>query len=54
MGLIRGPKNHKVDEKGWLAEAVRVLGSEVGKITGILDVGLADLADTMTQWMDNH
>ena len=53
-GLIRGLKEIKVGEKGSLAEAVRVLGSEMGKIRGILDVGLADLVDAMTWWMEDH
>ena len=53
-GLIGGLKKPKVDEKGSLAEVVRVLGSEVGQIRGILDVGLVDLVDMMTWSMDDH
>ena len=53
-GLIEGLKETEVDEKGSLAEAVRVLGSEMGQIRGILDVGLVDLVDMMTQWMEDH
>ena len=53
-GLIGGLKKPKADEKGSLAEAVRVLGSEMRQIRGILDVGLAEMADTMGRWMEDH
>ena len=54
VGLIRGPKKPKADKKASLAEAVRVLESEAGHIRRILDIGLVDLADAMTQWMEDH
>ena len=53
-GLIRGPKKTKADKKGSLAEVVRVLGSEMGQIRRILDVGLVDVADAMSWWMEDH
>ena len=53
VGLIRGLKRVEVD-KGFIAEAIRVLGSEAGQIKRILDVGLTDLADTMSWWMEDH
>ena len=49
MGLIGGPKETEVKERGSLAEAVRVLGSEMGQIRGILNVGLAEVVKAMSQ-----
>ena len=43
-----------MDEKGLLAEAVRVLASEMGQIRGILDEGLMEMVDVMGQWMEDH
>jgi hypothetical protein len=54
VGPIRGPKENKVGEKGSLAEAVRVLGSEMGNIRRILDIGLAEVAEVMSWWMEDH
>ena len=54
VGLIGGPKETKVEERGLLAEAVRVLGSEMGQIRGILDVGLAEVVEAMSRWMEDH
>ena len=53
-GLIGGPRKPEADEKGLLAEAVRMLGSEMRQIRQILDVGLAEMADAMGRWMDDH
>ena len=53
-GLIGGLKEPEADEKGSLAEAVRMLGSEMRQIREILDEGLAEMADTMGQWMEDH
>ena len=41
-------------EKGSLAEAVRVLGSEMRQIREILDVGLWDVVEAMGRWMEDH
>ena len=54
MGLIGGPRKPKADEKGSLAEAVRMLGSEMRQIREILDAGLVEVADAMGQWMEDH
>ena len=53
-GPIGGPKEPEADEKGSLAEAVRMLGSEMRQIREILDEGLAEMADAMGQWMEDH
>ena len=53
-GLIGGLKRNKVDEKGSLAEAIRVLESEAGKIRRTLEKGLRDMVDVMSQWMEDH
>ena len=53
-GLIGGLKKTEANEKRLVAEAVRVLGSEMGQIRRILDIGLTDVADAMTQWMEDH
>ena len=53
-GPIGGLKETEVGEKGLLAEAVRVLGSEMGQIRRILDIGLWDIAEAMSQWMEDH
>ena len=52
--MIRGLKEMEADEKGSLAEAVRVLGSEMGQIRRILDIGLWDVAEAMSWWMEDH
>ena len=44
----------EADEKGSLAEAVRVLGSEMRQIREILDVELWDVAEAMSRWMEDH
>ena len=54
VGPMGGPKKPKVDKKGLLAEAVRVLGSEMRQIREILDVGLWDVAEAMSWWMEDH
>ena len=41
-------------EKGLLAEAVRVLGSEMRQIREILDEGLTEMVDAMGRWMEDH
>ena len=43
-----------MDEKGSLAEVVQVLGNEMGQIRRILDVGLVDVVDAMSQWMEDY
>ena len=43
-----------MDEKASLAEAIKVLGSEMGQIRRILDIGLVDVVDTMSWWMEDH
>ena len=53
-GPIRGPRKPEADKKGSLAEAVRVLGSKMRQIRGILDVGLVEMADAMGRWMEDH
>ena len=53
-GPIGGLKRPEVDEKALLAEAVRVLGSEMRQIREILDVGLWDVAEVMSRWMEDH
>ena len=53
-GPIGGPKKPEVDKKGSLAEVVRVLGSKMRQIREILDEGLAEMADAMGQWMEDH
>ena len=53
-GPIGGLKKPEVDEKGLLAEAVRVLGSEMRQIREILDVGLWDVVEAMSRWMEDH
>ena len=37
-----------------VAEAIRVLGSEAGKIRRTLEIGLRDMVDVMSQWMEDH
>ena len=37
-----------------MAEAVRVLGSEMRQIRAILDEGLMEMADAMGRWMEDH
>ena len=54
MGPIGGMKTSEADEKGSLAEAVRVIASEMGQIRGILDIGLWDVAEAMSWWMEDH
>ena len=54
VGLIGGPKETEVGEKGSLAEVVRVLASKVGPIRGILDIGLMEMADAMSRLMADH
>ena len=51
-GLIRGLRETKVGEKGSFAEVVRVLGSEMGQIRRILDIGLWDVVEVMSWWME--
>ena len=53
-GLIGGPREIEAEEKGSLAEVVKVLVSEMGQIRGILDVGLWDVAEAMNRWMEDH
>ena len=53
-GPIRGPKKPEADEKALLAEAVRVLGSEMRQIREILDMGLWDVVEAMGWWMEDH
>ena len=54
MGPIGGLKEPEVDEKGSLAEAVRMLGSEMRQIREILDEGLTEMVDAMGRWMEDH
>ena len=37
-----------------MAEVVRMLGSEMRQIREILDEGLAEMADAMGRWMEDH
>ena len=54
LGSNGGLKEPEADKKGSLAEVVRVLASEVGQIRGILDVGLAEMVEAMSWWMEDH
>ena len=54
VGPIGGPKQIEMGEKESLAEAVRVLGSEMRQIREILDVGLWDVVEAMSWWMEDH
>jgi len=53
-GPIGGPRKPEADEKGSLAEAVKMLGNEMRQIREILDEGLAEMADAMGRWMEDH
>ena len=54
VGPIGGLKKTEADEKASLAEVVRVLGSEMRQIREILDVGLWDVVEAMSRWMEDH